>query len=70
MSEVRWQANETIFVRRSASVQELLSRGVLKGENALLYVCTLQELDQYFYNWEDGSKLYSRFKGENEPAQK
>lgn len=36
-------------------------RGVLKGENALLYVCTLQELDRYFYNWEDGSRLYNRF---------
>ena len=35
-------------------------RRVLKGENALLYVCTLQELDQYFYNWEDGSRLYNR----------
>lgn len=36
-------------------------RGVLKGENALLYVCTLQELDQYFYDWKDGSRLYNRF---------
>lgn len=59
---------QAIFFNKRYSLDVI--KGVLKGENALMYVCTLQELDQYFYNWEDGSRLYSRFKGENEPEQK
>lgn len=51
--------NQAIFFNKRYPLD--VSRGVLKGENALLYVCTLQELDQYFYNWEDGSRLYNRF---------
>ena len=50
--------NQAIFFNKRYPLDVI--RGVLKGENALLYVCTLQELDQYFYNWEDGSRLYNR----------
>ena len=51
--------NQAIFFNKRYPLDVI--RGVLKGENALLYVCTLQELDQYFYNWEDGCRLYNRF---------
>lgn len=51
--------NQAIFFNKRYPLDVI--RGVLKGENALLYVCTLQELDQYFYNWEDGSRIYNRF---------
>ena len=50
--------NQAIFFNKRYLLDVI--RGVLKGENALLYVCTLRELDQYFYNWEDGSRLYNR----------
>ena len=53
--------NQAIFFNKRYPLDVI--RGVLKGENALLYVCTLQELNQYFYNWEDGSRLYKRFPG-------
>ena len=51
--------NQAIFFNKRYPLDVI--RGVLKGENALLYVCALRELDQYFYNWEDGSRLYNRF---------
>ena len=50
--------NQAIFFNKRYPLDVI--RGVLKGENALLYVRTLQELDQYFYNWEDGGRLYNR----------
>lgn len=50
--------NQAIFFRKRWSLDVINS--VLKGENIYLYVCDLYDLDKYFYDWEEGSRLFPK----------
>lgn len=48
--------NQAIFFRKRYPLDVIDS--VLKEENVFLYVCNLYDLYEYFYDWEEGSRVF------------